>query len=94
MKYLNSKKNLNKILRCFILFKSLEPAQPKLLYGGIDQHDDEILCSEFYNNLLATGGSEGTIKIWSIDTKRLFLVLRDKKENPNEYFNFLKYLFN
>ncbi|RNA09414.1 WD repeat-containing on Y chromosome-like isoform X2 [Brachionus plicatilis] len=75
------------------MFKSLEPALPKLLYGGIDQHEDEILCSDLYNNLLATGGSEGSIKIWSIDTKRLFLVLRDRKENSNDNQAVYKLLF-
>ncbi|CAF1039524.1 unnamed protein product, partial [Brachionus calyciflorus] len=61
-------------------FESLEPSPPKHLFGGIDQHNDEILCSDLFMNLLATGGREGEIKIWSIDKKRLFMIIRDKNE--------------
>ena len=64
--------------------KSVESTPPKLLFGGVNQHEDEILCSDLYTNLLATGGRDGEIKIWSIDTKRLFLLIREKKESSDE----------
>ncbi len=61
------------------------PSKPRLFWHGQFQHNDDILCSDSYNSLLATGSYDGQIKIWSMETQRLFMCLQDKQrsELPN-----------
>lgn len=58
---------------------SYEPtvSNPVQLWHGETQHSDDILCCDSYNTLLATGSYDGQIKIWSIETQRLFACLQN-----------------
>jgi WD40 repeat protein len=73
-------------------------ANPVLLWHGDTQHDDDILCCDSYNTLLATGSYDGQIKIWSIETQRLFSCLQNAypeiridSRDPVEKLLFLKH---
>jgi hypothetical protein len=56
------------------------PSKPRLLWHGQFQHNDDILCSDAYNSLLATGSYDGQIKIWSTETQRLFVCMQDRRQ--------------
>ena len=59
------------------------PCKPTLLWRGDTQHTDDILCSDSFNSLLATGSYDGQIKIWSIETQQLFACLQNSNKQAN-----------
>lgn len=57
------------------------PSKPKLLWHGEFQHNDDILSSDSYSTLLATGSYDGQINVWSVETQQLFACLQNSNSH-------------
>lgn len=50
--------------------------KPRIFGINQTQHNDDIICGDSYDNMLATGSYDGSIYVWNTDSEKLFISLQ------------------